>query len=301
MAYQLSDLQALVQRSREEQAIITEKLAALQSTVDQPLKPLSVSALRTSLADLDSALLERDAQIDDLRARIASMQATLKEGAAAPGRSPPPMWQHLYEESQIRLHAREEEADRLASEKKSRAREIATLSTYRKKVQATLEEDFDRSRRRLEQPAIKRIVYVRSTKRKLEEQAQTLRDSVLQCLSRCAGALACGILTVLMRDRSSTEYVVFAVLRRLTTNTCVLELFEEPEAENEFLALEVSEAQSKNEPGNLEITMLGVGGESVTALFTSNEECLKWVGALYIGGLLDKSDYSVLWARTKES
>merc|ERR1719310_1926396 len=140
---QVDELQALVRQSREEQAIISSKILALKSGGLASTPALrgpgfgqpgaageQLASLREQLAETDSLLLEREAEVERLKAQMRALLVQVEEpktGAA---------WRHRYEEAQKRLEASSKDYEGLQVECRQKQKEILNLGSYLKILEA---------------------------------------------------------------------------------------------------------------------------------------------------------------------
>jgi len=140
----VDELQHLVKQSRAEQAVISSKILALKggSASTPGMRPggglgaagassEEVAALREQLSEADSMLLERDAEVEALRAQVRLMTIQLvdepKSGAA---------WRQRYEEAQKRLEGMERDFQGMRVEIKKKEMQIGNMNSYLKVLMA---------------------------------------------------------------------------------------------------------------------------------------------------------------------
>jgi len=242
MAEQAQALQSLVEQSRLEQAAISQKILALRSGLDTHHKngtaagmgpgragvrpgdvPAEIAALREQLAEMDASLLERDAEIENLRFRVSGMEAEMKKTITEPHFSA--VWQAKYEQAQRLADTRGQQVGELQLDDDARLREVNVLTHYIKAMKNKAQaDDFNRSQSQKEAAVVQKRMNASTAERQhLSVQVQNVQLGLVRCITRVSTAICAGILTVHLG--SAPEMVAFAVLRSAGDGG-VMELFE---------------------------------------------------------------------------
>lgn len=294
---QVDELQALVRQSREEQAVISSKILALKngglSNTPAGLRgpgggfgtpgPSNeeVMSLRSQLADTDSMLLEKDAEVERLRSQVRALLVQVEEpktGAA---------WRHRYEDSQKKLEASVKDYQGLMVEGAQKQKEIVNLSSYLRILEVDQSVNSTQRERLLsDQKTCREKLRVLQVERdSLGRSLRSLEEGFLRCIGRITQSLAAGVATVMMDDVGAEAR--FVVLRVGTDGHGVIEIFREPDGSEEIMAFDIAPpgatVTANREAMNIQLTgSLGVGMLRLCCI--SLEEYMKWIGALRLVG-----------------
>jgi hypothetical protein len=297
MDEQVDELQALVRQSREEQAVISSKILALKSggTANTPAlrggfgSPGGdeVRALREQLVETDSLLLERDAEVENLREQVQLMKVHFDEpktGAA---------WRGRYEEAQKRTEGWEKDYQALQAENGQKQREVVNLSAYLRILEVDKEVNAQQRERLLtDANQVRSNVRVLQVERDtLQRQLRALEEGFLRCIGRVTQSLASGVATVIINDKSPEAR--FVVLRLgsggngVDASHGIIEIFREPDAHDEVAAMDLSIAAGATASVDKQAmtVLLTESAESTLRICcVSMEEFLKWSGAVRLIG-----------------
>lgn len=289
---QADELQALVKQSREEQAVISSKILALKGNSGGAAAGVAwsagsggteVAALREQLAEIDSRLIERDAEVENLRAQVRkfTMQNVEEPKMGA-------VWRSRYEEAQKRVEALERNCRDTQAESITRAGEIQNLSKYVRIVEADIKVR-DGQRERLVEETSRTQEKVRTLevdRKSLESQLRRLEEGFLRCVGRVTQSLASGVATVIVNEKAAEAR--FVVLRVGQSGDGVIEIFKEPDAHDELIAMDLSisgGAACSPDRESMTLHLAGSTGSGQLRLCcVSMEEFMKWAGALRLVG-----------------
>lgn len=294
---QVDELQALVAQSREEQAVISSKILALKSGGGGGAAGRAagfgapgaaggeVMALREQLAEADSLLLEKDAQVENLHSQVKALMVHVEEprtGAA---------WRQRYEGAQKALEAMRKDYQGVKVELIQRQQETVNLTSYLR-ILETDQSLNEKQRERLlkdTHSAAEKVRIFQGERDSLSQQLRTLEEGFLRCTGRVTHSLAAGVATVIVNDKSPEAR--FLVLRTGTDGAGVMEIFLEPDAHDELLSIDLSTAAAASASADTEsmtILLKGGNGESELRICcVSMEELMKWSGALRLVGFDD--------------
>jgi hypothetical protein len=303
-------LQNLVAQSRAEQAAISSKILALRSDLD----PISidgvqgsgtqvrngggqqqVSQLREEVADLESSLMERDAEIDGLRFKVADLEDKMRSAVNSGNYSS--VWQTKYEEQQRIVQMREQRAGELQNDQETRQQELTTLMSYITMMRKNGSQDERERTQKLDMFSNIRDSHhtAAQDRQYAEESVMHIQGGIVRCIHRVTQSIAAGIMTVTI-GTDDEDIVTFATLRS-SDEGGVLELFEEPDANWEMASVDLSTssgASASVDRLRYEINLrAGSGGEPMLIKCANPEEFAKWAGALHLVGLLPKEHIHV--------
>jgi len=294
---QVDELQALVRQSREEQAVISSKILALKngglSNTPAGLRGPGggfgtagasgeeVTSLREQLAETDSMLLERDAEVERLRGQVRALLVQVEEpktGAA---------WRHRYEDSQKKLEASLKDYQGLQVETGQKQREIVNLSSYLRILEVDQSVNGNQRERLLTDAKYcrEKLRVLQVERDSLGRSLRSLEEGFLRCIGRITQSLAAGVATVIMDDKPAEAR--FVVLRVGTDGNGVIEIFREPDGSEEIMAFDIAlpGATVKTDREAMNILLTGSAGVGTLRLCCiSLEEYMKWVGALRLVG-----------------
>mmetsp|Transcript_80071 Transcript_80071/g.138981 ORF Transcript_80071/g.138981 Transcript_80071/m.138981 type:complete len:344 (+) Transcript_80071:72-1103(+) len=288
---QADELGALMKQSREEQAVISSKILALKGggaaggagAWAPGVGGTEVVALREQLAEVDSRLIEREAEIENLRAQVKrfTMQNVEEPKMGA-------VWRSRYEDAQKRVEALERNFRETQSESQTRADEIKNMNKYVRIVEADIRvRDGQRERLIEETSRTQEKVRTLEVERKsLESQLRRLEEGFLRCVGRVTQSLASGVATVVVNEKSAEAR--FVVLRVGPGGEGVIEIFKEPDAYEELVAMDLSISGGASCTPDRESMTLHLAGSTGSGQLrlccVSMEEFMKWSGALRLVG-----------------
>lgn len=293
MDAQVDELQALVRQSREEQAAISSKILALKGggmgSSTPGLRPPGglgaaggatdeVRALREQLSEADTVALEKDAEIEALKGQVKVLKTALDEPANGAA------WRARYEDAQKRCEAWEKDYQGLQIESDMKQREIVNLSSYLRILEVDQQVNGQQRERLLSDgKTVRGNVRVLQVERdSLGRQLRALEEGFLRCIGRVTQSLASGVSTVIVDDQNPEAR--FVVLRAGAEGVGVIEIFREPDAHDEILALELSKADgaaaSMDEESNMILLTSSLGESTLRLCCVGVDEFMKWSGAL---------------------
>lgn len=293
MDAQVDELQALVRQSREEQAAISSKILALKGggmgSNTPGLRPPGglgaaggaadeARALREQLAETDTIALEKDSEIERLTQQVKVLSTALDEPANGAA------WRARYEDAQKRVEGWEKDYQGLKIESDMKQREIVNLSSYLRILEVDQQVNGQQRERLLaDGKTVRGNVRVLQVERdSVGRQLRALEEGFLRCIGRVTQSLASGVSTVVVDDKNPEAR--FVVLRAGAEGVGVIEIFREPDAHDEILALELSKADgaaASMDEESMTILLTGSLGESTLRLCcVGKDEFMKWSGAL---------------------
>lgn len=295
---QVDELQALVRQSREEQAVISSKILALKSGGLGGGTPglrtpgagygapgasgEEVRSLREQLAETDSMLLERDAEVEKLKSQVRALLVQVEEprtGAA---------WRHRYEDAQKKLEANQKDYQSLQIEIGQKQKEVVNLSSYLRILEVDQSSNGHQRDRlvRDAETAREQLRTVKIERESIGRQLRQLEEGFVRCVGRTTQSLAAGAATVVLDNKPGRAQ--FVVLRMGTSGDGVIEVFTEPDAHDEVFSLDLSISAGATVTADREamnLLLSGNKGESKLRLCcVGMEEFMKWTGALRLLG-----------------
>lgn len=297
MNAQMDELQALVKSSREEQALISSKILALKGGVSAQSPVLrqvggygtpgiggdEVLSLREQLAHSDSLLLEREAEIERLRSELKVLQAHVDEpktGAA---------WRQRYEESQIKFESNQRDVQHMRMATDSHKTEIRNLSSYLRILEADKETNNKQRERLVAQhkDTEKHKHNLEVERNSLAQQLSALNQGFIRCVGRVTQSLASGVTSVSLDNKNAEARFLLLRFTSDRDRTGVLEIFREPDAHDELMAMELKlpVASAVADEKAMNILLTGSSDKQTLRICcVGMEEYLKWSGALKLVG-----------------
>jgi len=294
-ASQTEQLQALVRQSREEQSLINSKILALKdgissgtwkgpelATLGEPSPELAV--LRERLAEMDSLLIQRDADVERLEVQVTQLQSVLEKARQEPLQAG--IWRQRYEDMEQQCLAQSKEMSEMKGKLQKRNVEIGNLGRYIRQMEAEIK-IFESHRDRLLQETSKvreQLQTVEFERKSLMRRVRELEEGFARCVGRVSHSLAAGVATVILNGK--TPELRFLVLRQAKGGNGVLELFQEPDADDEVVAMDLAmKTGCTAESATDSLTIVVKSGPSTLRMCCVNvEEFTKWTVGLEMLG-----------------
>jgi len=299
---QMDELQALVRSSRAEQAAISSKILALKGGVSTPQPSLKMSlgapgvlagaeevtSLREQLAEVDHMLLQKDAQVETLTSQLLQ----LRQVVAAPQSGAE--WRRRYEDAQKNYEQLQRDVQHIRQDAEKSRTALSSMTSYLKVLESD-KRSSDAQRERLVKELKKHTEKNRShedEKSSIAHQLRCLEEAFLVCVGRVTHSLAAGVATIVLNGKAPEAR--FTTLRANSNGEGVIEIFREPDADEEIFAMELSVAGGASavaegaegaDPTILLTSSSGNDNENLRICCVSNEEFMKWTGALKTVGL----------------
>jgi hypothetical protein len=303
MAVNAQQLEALVQQSREEQAVINKQLDDLRQGFGghrtETRTYTELGPLREKIAELESKLLEREEEVRYWQHQSENVQRQL--GVELTSESLKVY--DAYEQTQKEVERHERVLQKLKADRNTSHKELEVLSKYLKS--ASEKRNKDDGARSNEADMNKQLraelQMLQEDQQRLEKREGRMRLRVLRSVYRATSALAAGHTRASVG--SGAPFESFAILHSAPEGGALLEFFSEPDMEQEMLAVDLrlgSGCSVAADATRLRIQLHGAsvsGSDTVQLSCGRPEEYIKWTAALCRAGLLPAAEVNFALAR----
>jgi len=227
------------------------------SVMGSPVGGEELSALRAHVAELDHELVQRDCAIEELQGKLKQVSEALEKALLSPAEGG--LWKDRYQTAQKESELRTREVKELKLKMEVKEKEIKLLSQYVRKLEEEARVRDGQRERLLTDASVARSKFkqTESEQQQLVSRLHRLEDAFARCVGRVTQALTAGVVGVaVVADTEDVPAPRFVVLTA-RPNTAILEVFEEPDANWELVAVELT-PNGDLPPVSLDETMLSL-------------------------------------------